>query len=332
MDRPQISIVLPVYNGATFLQESIESCLTQTFPFWELIVVDDASTDGTPEIISRYTKLDPRIRSIRHDRNCKLPGALNSGFQKARGQYLTWTSNDNTYRPNALESMFKFLEANREVAMVYADYTVIDQEGAPVERRVVDLPADDTLHNWVGACFLYRREVYIKIGNYADDLFLAEDYDYWLRIRGKFRMGPLHQDLYCYRDHGASLTRQRAYAVKEAHIRAVERNIGVMNWLRPGALPKFYIDCASAALAVGDNEGVRRNALKAMADLRDPKDRAQAYWLLSQSYSLRSRLGLRLMCLVWSFILDPRRIKGSCCAIIHRMNGVSLQNALCANL
>ena len=92
---PLISIVLPSYNGARYVCESIDSCLRQSYHNWELIIVDDASTDDTPSIIAEYVARDHRIRSIRNAVNRRLPGSLNIGFADASVQFLTWTSDDN---------------------------------------------------------------------------------------------------------------------------------------------------------------------------------------------------------------------------------------------
>src|SRR5690606_22425727 len=114
-ESPFVSIVLPTYNGARYLAQSIESCINQTYTQWELIIVDDASTDDTPAIISHYVQLDSRIRTVRHSTNRKLPAALNTGFDMARGEYFTWTSDDNYYRPEALGVMVAFLESRADV-------------------------------------------------------------------------------------------------------------------------------------------------------------------------------------------------------------------------
>jgi glycosyltransferase involved in cell wall biosynthesis len=100
---PLVSIILPTYNGSQYLSEAIESCLHQTYENWELILVDDCSTDATPQIIGRYVGRDPRIRSIRHASNKKLPEALNTGHAAAQGEYLMWTSDDNRLLPAAIE-------------------------------------------------------------------------------------------------------------------------------------------------------------------------------------------------------------------------------------
>ena len=107
---------------------AIQSCLDQTYPNWELIIVDDASTDDTPVRIAQYVAGDSHLRSVRHETNRRLPAALNTGFSQAKGDYLTWTSDDNCYRPNALTEMVAFLESEPEVDIVYTDYTEIDEK------------------------------------------------------------------------------------------------------------------------------------------------------------------------------------------------------------
>src|SRR6516164_7318203 len=148
---PLISIVLPTYNGASYLREAIESCLRQTYPNWELILVDDASTDETPSIIAEYLARDSRIATLRNPVNRKLPASLNAGFARARGELLTWTSDDNCYLPEALGEMAAFLKTNPSVDLVYVDFTVIDERGAPVGAGWTGPPEQLPFRNVVGA-------------------------------------------------------------------------------------------------------------------------------------------------------------------------------------
>jgi glycosyltransferase involved in cell wall biosynthesis len=204
--QPLVSIILPIYNGARYLAEAIESCLQQSYPNWELILVDDCSVDATPEIIAGYVARDSRIRSLRHEINKKLPEALNTGHHAARGDYLTWTSDDNRLLPPAIEEMITFLDQRPGVGLVYADSTLIDEEGRYL-RDYPALPASKLAYmNAVGPCFLYRRKVYQTVGSYSPGLFLAEDYDYWLRVYRHFEIAHLHRTLYQYRWHDRSLT------------------------------------------------------------------------------------------------------------------------------
>jgi glycosyltransferase involved in cell wall biosynthesis len=206
MPDPLVSIVLPTYNGARYLPEAIRTCLDQTYRNIELVVVDDASTDGTPEVLASVG--DPRLRVIRHEVNRKLPGALNTGFAAARGDYLTWTSDDNRYMPVAVERMLTYLQARPDTAFVCAGYVFINPDGSRADRPprapgpIWLLP----VRNVIGACFLYRREVAEKIGPYNESCFLAEDYEYWLRVQRRFRIGVIPEPLYEYRQHETSLS------------------------------------------------------------------------------------------------------------------------------
>jgi len=207
---PLVSIVLPTHNGSRYIEEAIQSCLNQTYRDVEVIVVDDGSTDDTANKVEHYQTVDQRLKLIRQDRNRRLPAALNAGFARAAGAYLTWTSDDNYYRSDAIREMVAFLEHRPNVDMVYTDYSCVDEAGNLTQRMRVQ--ESDKLFsqafNCLSPCFLYRRRVRDVVGEYAEDLYLAEDYDYWLRVSILCRPRPYHQDLYCYRIHQGSLSFQ----------------------------------------------------------------------------------------------------------------------------
>lgn len=216
MERPKplVSIVLPSYNGERYIRESLGSIMAQMFRDWELIIVNDCSTDSTAKIAESYAAQDHRIRVIHNIVNQKLPTALNIGFAAALGKYLTWTSDDNRYLPCAIESMVRALDEDIAAPMVCADMEYIDEDGEVTGSAP---PYDDYLiwaMDLVGACFMYRREALVQVGGYDPAKFCVEDYDYWLRIRsvmGEIKRIP--QMLYQYRRHGASLTATKAREV-----------------------------------------------------------------------------------------------------------------------
>ncbi|MEX5285467.1 glycosyltransferase [Selenomonas sputigena] len=222
--QPTISIVLPVYNGEKYLRESLDSILGQTFADWELIAVDDCSTDSTPEILASYAARDSRIRVLRNKENQRLPRSLNIGFAEARGGFLTWTSDDNAYYPEALDKMLAYLRRFPEYAMVNADMELLQEEADGTQKRGISeyFDADPLrmfVRNYVGACFLYRRKVLEEIGGYDPEMFLLEDYDYWLRIMIRYgRIAHIKEVLYCYRLHAASLSTKKE---KERDVQAV---------------------------------------------------------------------------------------------------------------
>lgn len=202
-----VSIILPVYNGEDFLRESIDSVINQTYKNWELLILDDCSTDSTSIIAKEYETKDNRIRYIRNEKNLKLPGNLNKGFSLSKGNYLTWTSDDNKFRPMALEKMLGEL-INTSSDLVYASYQVIDEQGNNIQVIPADKKGKKHIlgSNVVGACFMYTRRAYENTGDYNDELFWVEDFDYWQRMISMYEPAVIDEILYDYRWHSSSLT------------------------------------------------------------------------------------------------------------------------------
>ncbi len=217
---PKVSVVIPVYNGEAYLAESIESVVNQTFPDWELLLVDDCSADGSSEIMRKYAEMDSRIHFLTNPVNLKLPRTLNRGFQHAHGEYLTWSSDDNRYAPEAIEIMVRALDAHPGYGLVYCDMDYIHEDGIALAHQSPEL---DRLYveDPIGACFLYRREILDTVGEYDPDMILVEDYDYWLRISQKYPILHVPKCVYQYRFHGNSLTvtKQREVAFQRHRLR-----------------------------------------------------------------------------------------------------------------
>jgi len=229
---PKVSIILPTYNGQQFIEKSIESCIDQTHQNIELIIVDDASTDQTAEIIRRYGERDTRIKVITNKKNKKLPGSLNVGHRASSGDLITWTSDDNFFRNDAIENMANYLKTHSDVGMVYCDYWVIDSKEEIV--KAVRVPSIEMLSNYncIGACFMYRKETHKRTGSYSSNVLYAEDYDYWLRIASRNSVQPIHEILYYYRFHDDSLTsRVKKEKIRLAANFALARNLPYLPWL-----------------------------------------------------------------------------------------------------
>lgn len=209
-----VSIVLPVYNGEKYLAESIKSILGQTFRNFELIVVNDCSTDSTERIVMEFLENDQRIRYIKNDVNSKLPRSINNGFAEATGKYWTWTSDDNIMHPNMIEKLVSYLDSHDNVDLVYTDYNQIDETGRFLGSIAVEPESAIYIKNVVGASFMYRSDIAKRIGGYDTDRFLVEDYEYWLRINLNGTIACLHECLYDYRIHGGSLTAKRQKEVQ----------------------------------------------------------------------------------------------------------------------
>ncbi len=222
-----VSIILPVYNQADLLNEAIESVLAQTYRDFELIVVNDGSTDGVESVLDKFVS-HPKVRILTQT-NQQLPKALSNAFEFASGEFWTWTSADNRMAPEQLSRLVSYLQTHAEIAMVYADYLAIDDQGQPLldpgfrphNRRTPDTPeihlprSTATLNtikdNFIGPCFMYRGWVGRLLGEYDPNLGV-EDYDYWMRLNSLFKIEHLGTDevLYQYGVHDNTLNARAA--------------------------------------------------------------------------------------------------------------------------
>jgi glycosyltransferase involved in cell wall biosynthesis len=255
-DQPLVSIVLPTYNRAPLLGRAIQSVLRQTYANLELIVVDDNSQDETPAVVRSFD--DPRIRYVRNEENLKLPRGLNKGFSLSKGTFLSWTSDDNLYAGDAIAKMAAVLQRGT-CDFVFADYfhfsELDDKSGLPLDTKHVKLPAILRLEerNSVGACFLYTRAVYDAVGLYDPELFLIEDYDYFIRIQKLFRIGHIPEALYYFRRHEDALFCSRYAEVKAADVLVRYKN---------GLLDKGRAADACVELIMKDISGLRNPVLR----------------------------------------------------------------------
>lgn len=285
----KVSVVLPTHNGAEYLAGAIANCLEQANVNLELVIVDDGSQDETAGIIAAVD--DPRVIKLRHPENRGLSAALNTGFAAATGQYLTWTSDDNLYAPDALSTMANYLDMHPHLAFVYADYWMIDCNGKVLGLQPVEAQEALIEGDCVGPCFLYRREVYEAVGPYNPELPLIEDYEYWLRVSERFIMQPIHQPLYFYRLHPAALTGQTGVIHKRWRMATImKRKRFGLSWRRYW-LEMAHIDIDEAFRCYRDKEYSRVPGLVLRGVLRNPA------WLANlgvSSIALRSLLRIGL--------------------------------------
>ncbi|MBN8246602.1 MAG: glycosyltransferase [Verrucomicrobia bacterium] len=266
--RPLISIVLPTYNGSRYLAASVASVLRQSYPHWELLLQDDCSTDGTPELIARLAAGDSRIKPVRNSVNLRLPNSLNAGFARAAGEFLTWTSDDNEYRPEALEAMLGLLTSDPAAGLVYCDMTYMDDDGRPQEAWVAPEPETIGSTNPVGGCFLYRRTVLDLVGGYDDRWRLVEDWEYWIRVAMRFPIRALHRDLYLYRRHAGSLTTTRAAEVRRIRLAMLSERVPQLPVTSRHHRAVAYLHLARMATEQGD--AVQASAFHRKALRLDP--------------------------------------------------------------
>ncbi len=237
MDTPLVSVLMSSYNSSQFLGPAIESILRQTYDPWELIVVDDGSTDESWEIIGQFAARDARIKALRSKENLGASAALNLALQEARGEYITRQDSDDLALPERLEKQVAFLNEHPEVGAVGCNVIYINADSH--ETGVSDFPlTDDVIQStlldrmcFCGPTVMAKRACFQQAGFYfVDDLKTAEDYDLCLRLAEVTRLANIEEPLYRYRQHAGSvsLSKRQFQLVNKARSleQAIQRRFG----------------------------------------------------------------------------------------------------------
>lgn len=205
-----VSVIVPTYNTLTYLPDAIDSILKQTFEDFEIILVNDGSTDRTDQWAKKLT--DPRIRYI-YQENQGLSAARNTGIDLAQGRYVALLDADDLWEPTKLEKQVAYLEANPEVGMVHSWVSFMDEQGRSTGRiwktYAEGMALSQLLHRNDVAVLsvLVRRECFAKVGAFDPSLRSLEDWDMWLRLAVHYSIAVIKEPLARYRQLPGSMSR-----------------------------------------------------------------------------------------------------------------------------
>lgn len=188
--QPTFSVLVPTFNHARFLPAALESLCEQTYPHWEAIVVDDGSSDETPDVLERYAAVDRRIRVVRQD-NGGVASALNTGLTYATGDWVCWLSSDDLFTLDKLEIHARAIRQSPDRLAFYTRFSYLDDESGTTREADLWQPAPDAAYQL--SRFLYgpyihgnsvaiRRHVFDRTGRFDEDAVWAQDFDMWLRV------------------------------------------------------------------------------------------------------------------------------------------------------
>ncbi len=202
-----VSIIMPSYNTGQYISKSIQSVLNQTYTDWELIIVDDYSTDDTDKIVSEYLK-DDRIFYIKNDTNSGAAVSRNRALREARGKWIAFLDSDDLWEQDKLEKQIAFME-NNDYHFSYTNYIEIDEESVP-NRKSVTGPKRITKHGMYNYCWMgcltvmYDAEVVGLIQ--VADIKKNNDYAMWLKVCKKANCYLLDENLAKYRKRSGSIS------------------------------------------------------------------------------------------------------------------------------
>jgi glycosyltransferase involved in cell wall biosynthesis len=315
--RPKVSVIMPVYNGASFLKKAVNSLLAQSFQNWELVVVDDGSTDATPQILEGYD--DVRIRVIRQV-NGGEANARNTGLGQVRGEYIAFLDADDEYLPNALEDLSRFLDDNLQYGVAFSDGYICDQEDLQLMRlteirpgiftgNVLDAVVMSPSVLTVPVCSMTRRSGIQQFNiKFDEQIVIGPDWDFWIRLAVHVEFGYLDRLTCKYRVHTNNITRTTASEKRKKD--KIYRRMKILNsdWFPTLSLAtkeSFFLDLLINTLS-GDIEK-QKNVLGNEHFQKLPAPIKSALWRSAGIDMVRSGHELELVrsCFQEALNLDP---------------------------
>ena len=213
--QPLVSVIMPCYNMEKYITATIHSVQRQTYPHWELLIVDDASTDGTVGIVQNLCSQDDKIQFVVKPKHSGIADTRNQCISMAKGRFLAFLDADDVWHPDKLEQQLQFM-TERKIGFCYSSYDCVDEEGKPLEKMVKsagNLDYDAYLHNTIIGCSTVMIDTTI-IGNvFVPNFRTSEDTATWLNILKKgFLAYAIEQPLTSYRirQHSASSNKLKA--------------------------------------------------------------------------------------------------------------------------
>jgi len=235
MSSPRVSVVMSVYNGAAFLGEAIESVLAQTFSDFELLAVNDGSTDDTGDILGRYAA-DSRLRVLTNPQNAGLTRSLNQALAVATGELVARQDADDRSLPHRFRRQVEFMDANPAIALLGSDVRLIDHKGRPRLRRAGYRARTPLGARWqllfenpfIHTAVMFRRGVVVdRLGGYDETHPLSQDFELWSRLMAGFDACNLGEVLLDHRTHRQSISGRRDAGIIASRRANMERNIAI---------------------------------------------------------------------------------------------------------
>ncbi|MGR3175956.1 MAG: glycosyltransferase family 2 protein [Candidatus Scalindua sp.] len=215
--KPLVSVLMSVYNGELFLADAVKSILAQSYSDFELIVIDDGSSDKTPEILYQFVQMDQRIKVFKHGSNLGLTKSLNLGLAKCKGEFIVRHDADDLSEPERFACQVEFLRNYHDYGLVGTAVSRIDSQGNEIDQAVA-IRGDKKIRGFMkgGNVFVHgsvmmRKSVIDAVGCYRTGFRYAQDYDLWLRISEISKIENLPDRLYRWRLHSAAISDEKFY-------------------------------------------------------------------------------------------------------------------------
>ncbi len=245
---PKVSVIIPTYNYGKYIEKAIDSVFAQTYRDFEIIVVDDGSTDNTREIIE--TRYKDKVRYF-YQKNKGAPAARNKGIKESRGEYLAFLDADDWFAPENLKYKVKVLDNNTDIGWIYSDWYYIDEKGEIIDKASNrysfhdrKLEGDISSELFSGGNYittdsvLLRKQCFEKVGGFDEILPAFQDYELWLRVSLCFEVNFINEVLVYYLVHPNSISSQKinhskaSIEIAKKHETVFIQKLGKIRWKR----------------------------------------------------------------------------------------------------
>jgi len=279
-EGPRVSVLLPVWNGETFLAAALEGILRQTLSSFELIVIDDGSTDASAAIAENFARSDDRVRVLRRAHE-GLSASLNAGMATVRGEYVARMDADDISVPHRLQKQVEYLDAHPACAAVGAWIEVIDEAGLPVGRKTFVKTHEEILAALLQGIsaiahptVVMRRDVLRAAGGYDASRYPSDDLDLWFRLAERGELANLGEVLLRHRRHRSAVgvrerEKMKAMALAICNEARSKRGLparrGTSILAGTNADAQYHFECARTALIAGSRITAIRHAAATIA-------------------------------------------------------------------
>jgi glycosyltransferase involved in cell wall biosynthesis len=269
-----VSVILTCYNGAQWLGEAITSILSQTYCDFELVIVNDGSTDRSKEIISSFL-YDDRVRYF-YQRNKGFSAAINRGIKESTGELIGFIGQDDLWLPRKLELQMLFLNNNKKIDLIHSSYFSINPDGQIINLLHPEMPNFSTKSELIRKLFmgnlfgfetvLVKRKCFIEAGLFDERMAGFSDYDMWLRLAGKYNLGGfIATPLVKKREHKLQISVRRIEDVLKDEFLIAEKAIECYPFLKKlerKKMASLYYALGIVLLQKGDYKKAKQKLTK----------------------------------------------------------------------
>ncbi|MDT0557344.1 glycosyltransferase [Ichthyenterobacterium sp. W332] len=212
-EDPLVSVIIPTFNRAMYITDTLDSIINQTYTNWECLVVDDGSTDNTKELVLKYTEKDYRIKYLKRTKEFSKGsnGSRNYGLSQSKGEYIAFSDDDDFWLKNKLERQIPIFKKYPDVGLVTCDIEYVNRDGLRSGRVICQTGN----HGYIFEQILFKnrlsmvtpilkREVFNKVGEFNTNFSIYEDWDYWRRVAYYYPFYSVKEVLACYRLHDSN--------------------------------------------------------------------------------------------------------------------------------